>query len=45
MAMRDRESSDTWSQDQEIMMRQGKFSENPFDDPKDGLSFNVQIQI
>ena len=45
IATRDMESSETQSQDQEIMMRRGKFSENPFDDPKDGLSFNIQLQF
>ena len=41
MAARDRESSETWTQDHG--MRRGKFSENPFEGPEEELSFNVHL--
>ena len=43
IATRDRESSETWSQDHETMMRQGKFSESSFENPAQRLNFNVQL--
>ena len=33
------------SQDQDATMRCGKFTKNPFEDPRNELSFNVELQF
>ena len=45
MATRVRESSETQSQDQETTTRCGKFTKNLFDNPRNELSLNIELQF